>query len=161
MHDHLGRYLNDHLAGSVAALEMLAHVHSAERSLAEREFLTWLQSEIEDDRQVLRDLIDRLDVGESAPRKMLAWIAEQVSEWKLHVDDRGGGAFRWFEALEALSLGVEGKRLLWTALAAAAQQIPQLQGIAYDDLQRRAASQRERIETLRDQAAREALRQPE
>ena len=161
MLDQLGRYLNDHLAGSVAALELLAHLQTTDRSAEESELLRRLNDEIVVDRDALRDLMQQLDVSESRPRQALAWIAEQISEWKLAIDDRAGGDFRWFEALEALSLGIEGKRLLWRALAASASGVPELQSLDYAELERRAEIQRQQVETYRLQAAQAVLRRRE
>ncbi|HSF43371.1 MAG TPA: hypothetical protein VLT87_26460, partial [Thermoanaerobaculia bacterium] len=61
------------------------------------------------------------------------------------------------EALDALSLGIEGKKILWRALAAAAEDAPALQGVDYEGLTRRAEEQRRRVEALRLDAARRAL----
>ena len=47
---------------------------------------------------------------------------------KLRLDDPSGGALHRLEALEAVSVGIEGKRLLWRALAAAAEGTPGLPG---------------------------------
>jgi hypothetical protein len=157
MLDQLGRYLNDHLAGSVAALELLAHLQTTEQEAEESELLRNLQDEIVVDRDALRRLIQQLGLSESRPRQALAWIAEQISEWKLAIDDRAGGDFRWFEALEALSLGIEGKRLLWRALAAIARDVGGLQSLDYAELERRAEDQRQRVEAFRLQAAKAVL----
>ena len=57
--------------------------------------------------------------------------------------------------LEGLIMGVTGKKLLWRALAAA--NLPQLNGYDFDELQRRAEQQIERIEAERMRAVREAF----
>jgi hypothetical protein len=51
-----------------------------------------------------------------------------------------------FHALEALVLGIIGKRGLWTALAAAADTVPQLRELDYGRLIKRAADQGDRVE---------------
>jgi hypothetical protein len=56
------------------------------------------------------------------------------------------------------SVGIEGKRLLWLALAAAAADTPGLVGTDYGRLERRAEEQRRGVETLRLEAARVAFR---
>jgi hypothetical protein len=68
---------------------------------------------------------------------------------KLRLDDWAAGDFRLFEALEALALGIEGKRALWVALAEAAERAPVLRLLDYDRLVRRAVEQRERVEARR------------
>ena len=52
--------------------------------------------------------------------------------------------------LEGLIMGIAGKKLLWRALAAA--KLPQLNGYDFEELQRRAQEQIERIEAERMRA---------
>jgi hypothetical protein len=66
-------------------------------------------------RDELQGLMKHLDIGESRTRKASAWMAEKMTELKLRFDDFRGGPLQLFEALEALSLGIEGKRSLWKA----------------------------------------------
>jgi hypothetical protein len=75
----------------------------------------------------------------------------------LRLDDPARGALRLFEELEALSLGIEGKRSLWVALSAAAKDAPSLQLLDYERLASRAEEQRSRVEAKRLEAARKAL----
>ena len=56
-----------------------------------------------------------------------------------------------------LSLGIEGKRSSWIALAATAQTTPSLRIGDYDRLQQRAQEQRNRVEALRVETAPTAL----
>ena len=99
----------------------------------------------------------RLGVPTSAPRRAAAWLAEKLTELKLRLDDPAGGPLRLLETLEAVSVGIEGKRLLWLALAAAAESAPELRVTDYGRLERRAEEQRQRVEVLRPEAARTAL----
>ena len=48
---HLATYLNDHLAGSVVALEMLEHLERAHAETPVASFALWLRAEIAEDRQ--------------------------------------------------------------------------------------------------------------
>lgn len=57
-----------------------------------------------------------MNVAQSVPHQAMAWLTEKIARLKLMVDDAGNGAFRSFEALELLRLGIEGKRLLWQTL---------------------------------------------
>jgi hypothetical protein len=157
MHKHLARYLNDHLAGSVVALELIDHLQAQSRSNGEQKFLHDLQAEIVADRDELNALMERWSVSASRPRQAMAWLAERASELKLHADDEGDGALVWFESLEILSLGIEGKRLLWLALEAAAGDSTALARPDYARLARRAQEQRERVDASRLAAARAAL----
>jgi hypothetical protein len=64
---------------------------------------------------------------------------------------------RRLEALETLVLGIAGKAALWDALAAAAEDAPELGGLDYARLGQRAATQRAVVEELRLRAAQEAF----
>jgi hypothetical protein len=101
--------------------------------------------------------MERLHISESRTRKSSAWLAEKMTELKLRLDDPEKGLLQLFESLEALSLGIEGKRSLWFALKAVAEKSPSLRIIDYERLIHRAEEQRDRVETLRIDTAGKAL----
>jgi hypothetical protein len=154
---HLATYLNDHLAGSVVALELLEHLEHAHEGAPVARFAAVLRAEIVEDRQELEGLIHRLGIVQSPVRKAAAWLSEKLTEVKLTLDDRRGDRLRLLEIFDALSLGIEGKRLLWVSLGVAAEPIPALGGIDYKRLEQRAEEQRRAVETHRREAARSAL----
>jgi hypothetical protein len=153
--EHLAICLNDHLAGSLKAVEILEHLEAEASDLMPD--LDGLKSDIEADRNQLRALMHRLGMVESRVRKVTTWIAEQVSEAKFEADDETLGALRRLERLEALGIGIDSKSALWSALNAAAEAAPELRGMDYEHLTERAQRQRSRVEMLRLQAARLAL----
>jgi hypothetical protein len=153
----LTTYLNDHLAGSVAALELLEHLAGLYRGTEREKLLQGLRGEIEQDQKVLQQVLDQVGGKESRVRKAAAWLTEKIGEAKLKLDDPGDGELRVLEALESVGLGIQGKLALWRALAATADRLPQLENVDFDRLQRRAAQQYERVETQRIEVARIAL----
>jgi hypothetical protein len=155
--DNIATYLNDHLAGSVVALELLEHLEKDYEASALAGFFRELHNDISKDRDDLQELMARLDISVSKTRKASAWLAEKMTDLKLRIDDPQGGSLRLFESLEALSLGIEGKRSLWLALAAAAEKSPSLKLIDYEHMAERAEEQRVRIEHVRIDTARHAL----
>ncbi len=155
--EYLAIYLNDHLAGSVVAVELLQHLERAYSGQAVQRFAAELRADIEADRLELQKLMRSLSVAESRARQATAWVAEKMTMIKLRLDDWARGDFRLFEALEALSLGIEGKRALWVALADAARSAPALRQLDYAGLADRATQQRGRVETLRLETARTTL----
>jgi hypothetical protein len=155
--ESLATYLNDHLAGSVVALELLDHLDADRSEAAAAQTLTTLRADILADRQVLETFMLQLGIAVSQPRQATAWLTEKLSELKLRLDDRGNGALRRLEALEAVALGIVGKQALWQALAAAAEDAPELRRLDYADLGRRATEQHRVVEAMRLQAAQEAL----
>jgi hypothetical protein len=156
--EHLAIYLNDHLAGSLVAVELLGHLERAYAGQPVEQFAADLRADIQDDRGELRRLMRALDVAESRARQATAWVAEKMTIVKMRLDDRSGGDFRLFELLEALALGIEGKRALWLALEGAADKIPALRLLDYRDLLARARDQRDRVEAKRLESAAAALR---
>jgi len=150
--ENLGIYLNDHLAGSVMAVEMIGRMLEVERNTALAESLNALLKEIEDDRGLLRSLIERLGEHEHAVKKAAAWLAEKAGRIKL--DE---GALGRMEMLETLALGIEGKYKLWRALERVASRQSELAGLDYARLQKRAREQHDVVEGHRLEAAALAL----
>jgi len=155
--DALGVYLNDHLAGSVIALELLEHLRNETSDSHDEVTLASIQAAIEADRQTLEDLITALDIDISQPRQALAWVTEKLGQVKLRIDDPSHGALRRLEALETVAIGISGKRALWRALEAIAAGYPTLYRIDFPTLLRRADEQLDVVEGLRLKAARDAL----
>jgi len=141
---YLAIYLNDHLAGAVAAVE-----------LARRVDLGTLADEIEEDRRALLDIMARLDIGQDRLKVAASWAAEKVGRLKLNGELLRSSPLSRLEELEVLGLGVEGKLALWRTLRQ--ELADDLQGVDLDALITRARSQRRRIERLRLEAARSAL----
>lgn len=155
--EHLATYLNDHLAGSVVALELLEHLESDHSGKPLESFFKELRGDITADREKLESLMGQLDISESRTRKASAWLTEKVTALKLRLDDPADGDLRLFESLEALSLGIEGKRGLWLALSAVAERSPQLRLLDYPALIRRAEAQRSRVEEKRIETSKRVL----
>ena len=153
--EHLETYLNDHLAGSTGALELLERLESQNTDM--KPSLAGLRADIESDQQELQAIMRRFGINESRTRKVGGWLADKLAQLKLRLDDKAGGPLRLFESLEILAVGIHGKSALWSALSAAAQTAPELQGIDYARLVQRADEQRRRVEVLRLEAAKAAF----
>jgi hypothetical protein len=154
---HLAIYLSDHLAGAAGALELLGHLEASYKGTAVGDLLAQVRADIEEDRQELARLVERLEIDESTSRKVAGWLAEKAANLKLRIDDKADGAMRLFEGLEAIGLGIHGKWSLAKALAAASNDVPALQGFDYERLARRSEDQRGRVEIMRLEAAKVAL----
>jgi hypothetical protein len=153
--DALSTYVEDHLAGATAGLELLEALSAQHQGDATGALARSLLPEVEDDRRTLEGIARALDAG-SALKEAGAWIAEKVSGLKLHREAKG--VLGTFEALEAMTLGVLGKRALWRALAVAASTEPRLAGIDFDGLAACADRQHALLEDERLRAAAIALR---
>jgi hypothetical protein len=152
--EELTDYLNDHLAGSVGALELLDRLVTTYEGKPLEKFFRDLRTDIGHDQEQLKELIAKLGAPESAVRKAGAWVAEKLSRPKIDLGEGGKIEVGLFLALEALVLGITGKRSLWRALQAASRTIPELARLDYGGLENRAIEQCERVEARRLEIAR-------
>ena len=139
----LDSYLNDHLAGSISALELIAHWAKAHKGEPLGSFFVETESEIKADQETLRDVMRTLGIEESKVRKAGAWAAEKLGRARLIIAGTESGSLGLVLTLEGLIMGITGKKLLWIALAAA--KLPRLNTYNFEQLQRRAQQQIERI----------------
>lgn len=153
--ENLSIYLNDHLSGSVVALELLEHLAASTEDDSHEAFVCDLRDAIQADQDVLRRLIEQLGVSESTTRKVGAWFMEKAGELKLRVDGPTDAALGRLEALEGLLLGVTGKRALWMALSSS---IEPIDGFDFEALARRAEEQIAHVESRRLSHAKAAFR---
>lgn len=143
----LASYLNDHLAGSVSALELLDHYSHVYKGNPLGLFFSEMQAEIRADQATLREVMHSLGIKESNLRKASAWVAEKAGQARLMIagdEPRGLGLVL---TLEGLIMGVKGKTLVWRTLAAA--KLPQIDRYDFEQLQHRAEQQIDRIEVER------------
>jgi hypothetical protein len=152
--EDLSDYLNDHLAGSVAALELLDRMIEACEGKSLERFLRQLRDDIHQDQEKLKELIEKLGVSESTVRKAGAWIAEKLTRPKIDLGDGSKEEIGVFLGLEALLLGITGKRSLWRALQCASRTVPALARLDYSGLEKRAIEQCEQVEARRLEIAR-------
>ena len=151
----LDSYLNDHLAGSVSALELIAHWAETHKGKRLGIFFVKIEKEIKADQDALRDVMHTLGVEESKVRKAGAWAAEKVGRARMIFAGDEPDSLGLVLTLEGLIMGVTGKKLLWGSLAAA--KMPQLDSYNFEQLQRRAEQQVEQIEVERISAIRKAF----
>jgi hypothetical protein len=155
--DALMTYLNDHLAGSATALELIDHIIETSDPAADKDFLRRLRADIADDRDTLDELARRVGSRPSAIRQFGGWVAEKAGRLKLILDDPPGGRLKRLESFELLALGIHGKRALWGALAAVAPMVPELANVDFLRLESRADEQHALVEARRLETARAAL----
>lgn len=153
----LAVYLNDHLAGSVAALELIESLTAHEPGQPLEQTLQGLHREISQDQQTLREILAGLDADESTLKRAAAWLTEKAGRARLALAAREHPALARLEGLESLALGIQGKAGLWRALAEIARDDPRLAGREYGLLETRAIAQHAIVERARLAAAREAL----
>ena len=151
----LDSYLNDHLAGSISALELIAHWVKVHKGEPLGSFFVETEREIKADQDTLRDVMRALGIEESKMRQAGAWVAEKVGRARLMIAGDEPGSLGLVLTLEGLVMGVTGKKLLWRALSAA--KLQKLNGYDFEELQRRAEQQSQKIEAERISAVRKAF----
>lgn len=153
----LSIYLKDHMAGSVAALELLDHLIQAATTDEARNFYNQLVVDFKADQKVLATIIDKIDAGEGAMRKAAGWIAEKASWLKLKASGLEEGQLGCFQALEGLLIGITGKKSLWKALEMKFAELDVLRGHDFPELIQFAEDQLRRVEQRRLEQAKVAL----
>lgn len=151
----LDSYLNDHLAGSVGALELIDHWSNLCDGKPLTTFLADLRKGIGTDQEMLRELMRTLGIKESSVRPAGAWVAEKFSRARFAIAGDEIGGLGLVLALETMVMGITGKKLLWRALAAS--DLPKKGNIDFVEMEQRAEEQIARVELERMRAAREAL----
>jgi hypothetical protein len=152
----LGVYLNDHLAGSVVAVEVLGRLIPTDPpGVAE---LRDLADQIDADRRSLLDIMATLDVPVRRYKKIGAWLAEKAGRLKMNAHVLSRSPLSDVLELELLRLGVEGKASGWRTLQVAAEHEPRLDKARLTTLVERADRQIDILERLRLSAAERAFR---
>lgn len=152
---HIPSYMNDHLAGAVAARELLDHLITKHKGKPLEQFFVALEDDVEADMAVLQKLLGSTRAQESAVRKMAAWMAEKLARCKFKAAGEQMGGLGLVQALETLEIGIRGKQLLWRALATSAW--PGVRDVDLAQMEKRAVEQQQRVEQQRVEAARAAF----
>jgi hypothetical protein len=157
MSDALVTYLHDHLAGSHFAIHLLESLEKQHPGGELGTFAQALREEIAEDQKTLEQIIGRVGTGHLDLMEAIGWMAEKASEFKLRRDNTGSG-LGTFEALEVLSVGVQGKLALWRVLPVIRETDPRVPECDTDRLLNRAFEQFGRVEEQRLKLARTTFR---
>ena len=155
---YLPIYLNDHLMGSTTGTELTRRIAHEYSGTDLGVFAEGLAVEIEEDRDALLEVIHRVGASRNEAKVALGWVMEKVGRLKPNGELRGDSPLSPLVELEGLSMGLEGKRLLWVALAEIDAVAERVGRERLATLEARAADQRERVEVHRRTAARQAFR---
>ena len=153
--NNIALYLNDHLGGSAAALQLLDSLRGDADPELEK-VLGTVQDEILEDREALLRVMRSLDVEPGRVKQVAGRIAGAALRLQASEAVTSSAELSRLLRLEALVLGISGKIAGWAALAAS--QDDRLEGVDIDNLIERARSQLTRVEPYRLRAAAAALR---
>ena len=152
--DHaLSKYLERHLSGSEIAVRLVDGLLGRTSDQEEHDFLERFSRELEDERAVLQSIVDGLDHGEGLVQRGIGIATGVAAMAKAALP----GSPDELEALEALAVGVWGKRLLWGALQTVADADERFEGLPFGALARQAEEQERELVGLRQRAVATSL----
>jgi hypothetical protein len=149
----LGIYLNDHLAGATAGVELARRLAASRRSPSPGDDMQRLAAEIAADRAALIEMMAALGVPVRSYKIYAAWIGEKAGRLKLNGHLLTRSPLSSLEELEMLRLGVEGKAAGWRTLRILANREDRLDSGRLDELISSARRQADLLEELRVRAA--------
>jgi hypothetical protein len=150
---YLPIYLNDHYAGSTLGVELAKRAANNSRDNAEfGPALATLASEIDEDRDALKRIMDRLDVSEDRIKASIFWLGEKAGRLKPNGELLKFSPLSRVVELEGLITGVGGKLSLWRTLQELAERDARLDAGELDVLAGRAEDQLLRLHALRGAA---------
>lgn len=139
-------YLRDHLSGADLAIRVVHRLGSSPHSTEDGTLFRRLSQELEEDRTAVRSLLTRLGASGRSMKRAAGYASGAV----LSVTAGGEpGDLSLLRTLEALAIGVQGKRCLWRALQKLRTVPSTVDGMNFVELEARAVRQWEAIEERR------------
>jgi predicted DNA-binding ribbon-helix-helix protein len=154
---YLRIYMQDHLAGATAGLELARRTRGANEGTEYGPPLARIADEIEADRRQLQGIMEDLGFGGDRLKNIAAWGLEKVGRLKMNGELTSYSPLSRVVELEGLLTGITGKKGLWVSLLEVAPSEPRLDAALLERLRDRAEEQRSTVEELREKAAREAF----
>jgi hypothetical protein len=149
----LGIYLNDHLAGSNAGVELARRAQRENPDNAVGRYLVTFIKELEDERTVLQQVMRALGVTRNEVKHLAGWVMEKVARLKANGRLVRYSPLSRMVELEALTIAVIGKRCLWALLERHAKNDRRLAGFDFATLIAQAEDQHRTLDRLRLQAS--------
>ncbi|GAB3565636.1 hypothetical protein GCM10027445_11250 [Amycolatopsis endophytica] len=157
MDGFLAIYLNDQLALGVGWRELARRAAGNNRGSPAGEALERVATEIAEDVGTFRTIMDHLGVRQNPLKTAAVFGAERIARLKPNGRLREYSPLSRFLELEVLTMGIDGKKQLWTTLRDLAGLADEVPGVDFDVLLERAARQRAVLEPHRVQAGAEAF----
>lgn len=146
-------YLQHHWVGATGGRDLFARAASSHSDGHAREQLSALTREVAEDRQALRDIADRFGVRQARVQQAVARVGEYFGRFKPNGALTQRSPLSDLVELEAMSLGVEGKKRCWLTLLTQAPDEPRLDAGQLEELIRRADGQLQVLADLHREAA--------
>lgn len=153
----LGVYLNDHLAGAGAGVELAHRLARVHQGTPAGPTLARTAAAIEQDRTSLLEIMDGLGVPRRGYKELAGRLAEKAGRLKPNKRLLRRSPLSSVVELESLWLAVNGKTRLWRTLRSFAHRDARLSRELLDELLDRARQQADDLEDLRQRAVLEAF----
>ena len=153
----LGIYLDDHRAGAAAGLALARRFATANAATFLADTADEVCGQIAEDVRTLDDVFDRLGHRSRRWKQVVARAAELLGRLKANGFLRHYSPLSRMVEIEMLSAGILTKQSLWESLAVVAEHRPELHGIDFGELQRRAQQQRRLLSHHRPTTVHEAF----
>jgi hypothetical protein len=153
----LGVYLNDHLAGSSAGVDLARRLAEEHGGTPVGAALEPFAAEVAEDRAALLGIMQELGVSVCHLKAATAWALEKVSRLKLSSGLLGPSPLSSLEELETMRVLVEGKAAGWRTLRVVARYDRRLDTSQLETLSARARRQSTLLEELHGQVAEELV----
>ncbi|WP_020416864.1 hypothetical protein [Amycolatopsis sp. ATCC 39116] len=158
MDGYLAIYLNDQLALGIGWRELARRAAGNNRGTEVGDALADVATEIAEDVDTFRSIMDQLGVRQNPLKTAAVFGAERLARLKPNGRLLAYSPLSRFLELEVLTMGIDGKKQLWTTLRDLAGLADRVPGVDFDALIERAAGQRSLLEPHRVQAGTEAFR---
>lgn len=150
----LRRYLEDHVAGADVGLTIATRLEREHPGTEAATVMMRMSRDIRLERELVVDALRRLDAPMDPVRRAMG-IVGSLGRRAASLPFVPGPSL--LEDLEALAVGVWGKRLLWGALARVQESEGGFDGIDFDELSASAEEQERELLKLRQQAVVDVL----
>ncbi|WP_405834145.1 transaldolase [Streptomyces sp. NBC_01176] len=147
--DLLAIYLNDHLSGATAGLELFRRAAQTQKGQEHGTTLAELAHAVEQDRDSLTQIMTDLGVSTDHAKVALGWFAEKAGRIKPNGHLFSRSPLSDVLELESMLLGVQAKSACWRVLRALADSDERLFVEHLDELLERAERQAATLEQLR------------
>lgn len=139
-------YLHDHLGGADMAIRVVNHLGSTHHGTDDGTLFRRLSKEFEEDRSVVRTLLTQLGASGRSIKRVTGFASGTVLSMTA-----GGepGELSLLRTLEALAIGVQGKRCMWRALQNLRTVPSTVHAMDFVELEAKAVRQWETIEERR------------
>lgn len=158
---YLSIYLKDHLAMATGGIEFMKRAAKNNQDHSLGEDLSQMVGELEEERDELKGVMDRVGVDDSQFKKAGAWLAEKAGRLKFNGQIIKYSPLSRVLEVEFLLSAVQARKSLWRTITDAEKIYPSLQEAPSRQMIAQADGQLVRLERMHRRALRDLWREKE